>query len=84
MVTGEGDGDETNVLGARLSVTLNGRSGLRSLPGFRTDLGLPSKTPRIGEVELGHDSPDCSGNFGSVGITAAITKISSTLGHDWI
>lgn len=84
MITGEGDGNETNVLGARLGVTLNGRGGLRSLPGFGTDLGLPCKTPRVGEVELGHDGPYCSGNFGSVWVTAAMTNVSATLGHDWV
>lgn len=74
MVTSECDGDKTNVLGARLGVTFNGRSGLRSLPGFGTDLGLPGKTPRIGKVELRHDGPDSSGNFGSVRITSAVVK----------
>lgn len=82
MVTSEGDGDETNVLGARLGVTFNGRGSLRSLPGFGTDLGLPGKTPRIGEVELGHDGPNSSGNFGSVGITSAVVKVNAILGHD--
>ena len=45
VVTRESDGHETDVLLADLGESLDRRGGLRALPSFGADLGLPRETP---------------------------------------
>lgn len=90
MITGESDGNETNVLLAQFGQSGNSVRGLRSLPCLWSDLRLPRQSPpenpsassyrpvrgslRVGEAKLCHDGMDCSCDFGSVWISSADTE----------
>lgn len=71
--TGEGDGDEEQVLLSGFDVGLDGFGGLRSEPGRRSNLGLPDEAVRVREAEFGHDGVDGRRDLGGIWITYLIS-----------